>query len=225
MKYCKACKVKVNTENAVCPLCYVELQNDAKKGVLDIFPKRTVNEIESKKNTLLLRIFVMLSIITVSVSLFVNLATDSNNLWSLLIIFSTIYLWVIILHTILSKRNLFEKIFLQLILIFTILFTSERLYGQGLWMFDFVMPSIFLLTIFVLNFISLFWGKKHRFLLSCLVMYFLVLAYSIVVLSISLLNHLLLTQLLLIYVSISIFGTFLFAWKTIKSDIVKQMHL
>ena len=59
----------------------------------------------------LLVIFLFISIVSSAVCLTVNLMTSFLPFWSLIVIIGIVYCWVLIVHTILSRRSIFEKIF------------------------------------------------------------------------------------------------------------------
>ena len=154
MKKCEHCGVEVNTENTNCPLCFLELNEiENSKKSTDIFKPR-VAENNKKNKSVLYKIFLFISIIAITVCVVTNLMTQIFPLWSLVVTIGIIYCWVLIYHTILSERSIFEKLFLQIGVIVGLLFTCEWISDGAKWMVDYVIPSISMAVILVLFILS-----------------------------------------------------------------------
>ncbi len=232
MKHCPICKVDVET-GKYCPLCYNELEsvtpvNSDKKAEVESVPyykHREKNETYEKKSYFLARLFLFLSIMCVGTCVFINVLVKGSA-WSVLVALSVLYVWVLVSHTILSKRSVFEKILFQVLNIIAILVSSNNLSGGGKWLIDYVLPSVAIVTTTVLIMISLI-GKQHRsqFLLSFLAIYILSLVMSIVLVAGKYDDFKILNQINMLYTIMAILGTLLLGYRIIKNESRKKLHI
>lgn len=225
MKYCERCKLSVDTLNNTCPLCYGELKGEADIEH-EIFKPRTEDEKVNKRTAMAVKVFAFLSICASIICVFVNFITKDTVMWSLVVLLAILYLWIFVAHTILSRRSFFEKVFFQVCAILAILFACELIAPpEHSWVLNYVLPSVAILTILILNFFSIIGGKKYRFLLSCLVIYVIFLVIGIIMVCFSFTEFKILYHISIIYSIISIVGTFLFGYRIISSEFKKKMHI
>ena len=225
MKYCERCSLSVDTLNNTCPLCYSELTGESDRKH-EVFMPRKEDEKVNKRTAMAAKIFAFLSICASIICVFVNFIIKDPVMWSLVVLLGILYLWIFVAHTILSRRSFFEKVFFQVCMILAILFACELISpGEKHWVINYVLPAISILTIFVLNLFSLIGGKKYRFLLSCLIIYFLFLIIGIIMVCAKIAEFKILYYVSIIYSIISIAGTFLFGYNIIKSEFKKKMHV
>lgn len=224
MKYCERCKLSVDTLNNTCPLCYGELTGESEREH-EVFMPRKEDEKVNKRTSMAVKIFAFLSICTSIICVFINFVTKDPVMWSLIVLLGILYLWVFVAHTILSRRSFFEKVFFQICMILSIMFACELIApSERSWVINYVLPSVCILTIVVLNFFSLIGGKKYRFLLSCLIIYMLFFVIGIIMWALNLTEFKILYYISIIYSVISICGTFLFGYRIIASEFKKKMH-
>lgn len=222
MKKCEHCNVNVNTNNNLCPLCYGELTHIGGEAN-EMFQKKQKVE-KNNGHTLLIKIFLFLSVIGVSVCLITNLLTQIFPLWSLVVAVSVIYCWVLVLHTILSARSIFEKLLLQIGTIIGLLFICEWISGGAKWMVDYVCPSISMLVIFVL-FILALTLKHHKGILAFFIMIFVLTLISVFLLIFNATHYNLLNIITITIGGFAIFGILLFKGKTLKNEFGKKFHV
>ena len=173
MKYCSICKVKIDGERNYCPLCFREVKEIDNEKTLDYpFAERKKDEKYQKNNSFVLKLFIFMSICAVSICLFINyylLTLDppaNSQWWSLVVLSSVTYVWVLIAHTIISRRSVFEKILAQLLAIIFLLWTCEFISTTNTnWLANYVLPSISICTILSLLMITLI-RKDKSWLLS-----------------------------------------------------------
>lgn len=157
MKWCRSCKLNVNTERKICPLCFNSLED--KDNVLDEFksyPKRT--NIKEKKH-ILYKLLIFISIISIGVSLLVNYMTIEKNphWWSLYVVVSVVYLYTLARFTISPKTNAIKKLLFQGVFISLLVYAIDYLSSGGVWALQIVIPSILIATntasviIFIIN--------------------------------------------------------------------------
>ena len=113
MKHCNNCNIDVNSDSSFCPLCYNNLETkDAMEStpLYELCEKKPRSDV---KTYFITRLFTLFSLIIIGGCLFINFIVKGKP-WSLIVVSSILYLWVLIRHTIMSLRNTFEKVFLQL---------------------------------------------------------------------------------------------------------------
>ncbi len=225
MKRCKHCNVNVVADKNYCPLCYNDLEDDGKGGY-PLLTERTTNERIPRKAYFLARLFLLISIVVVAVCLYINLTTSTSYLWSVVVLVSIVYLWILIAHTIISKRSVFEKIAFQLIGVLSILCTTYFLAPvvNENWLVKYVIPSVSMLATAVLLFISFINRNRGKYLLSFVAVYL-----SLIILSVTLvctldtfktINH------ICIFVNaIATLGTLLLGYKWVHKEFIKNFHL
>ena len=168
MKKCSKCNVTVNTNYKTCPLCYNEL-TETKGEVNELFKQRELEPKKPSVKKVLKKLFLFLSIIAIIVCVTINLMVKVFPLWSLLVVLGILYVWILIVHTIISKRNIFEKLFLQIGTIIGLLFACQWISDGRQWMVDYVIPSISMAVMLVL-FILCLSLKNHQGLVSFFIM-------------------------------------------------------
>ena len=155
MKYCKHCNVKVDSSENYCPLCYNYLEElEPETDRFEYYLGRDGGKKRSASNHFLLKLFLYISVCISVVCFTVNYFTEPHMLWSPVVFVSVLYLWILIGHTILSKRSPFEKIFFQFVGLVVLLIFLERL-SMRAWFLDYVLPSILLAASSVMALISL----------------------------------------------------------------------
>lgn len=223
MKKCENCGVNVNTSHNTCPLCNRELVDIGGKKPSDVFkPYEQVQENKTKQ--ILYKLFMFLSIIAISVCVAINLLTQVLPLWSLIVIIGIVYCWVLIVHTILSRRSIFEKIFLQIGVILALLFVCEWISSSDKWMVDYVIPSISIVVILVFFILSQSL-KYHKGLLAFFIMTCILTLLSGILLLCNVLTFTLLNDITVIVGVIGILGMLLFSGGVLKTEFSKKFHL
>lgn len=225
MKYCHICNCHVE-EGKYCPLCYNQLENIAdSKQVVPFYKHKDKNETSDKKTYFLARLFLFLSLAGVGTCVFVNVLTKGNA-WSVLVSLCVLYIWVLVGHTILSRRSVFEKILFQVLNVVAILVTTNLLAGGGKWLINYVLPSVAIVTTSVLIMISLI-SCRHRsqLLLAFLAMYLLSMIMSIVLLACKYDTFKILNQINMFYSILAIVGTLMLGYRIIKSEGSRKLHL
>lgn len=225
MKYCKRCKIKTNDEQTSCPLCYNELEKLDDENFTSFYPKRKENEKHSQRTYFATRIFTFISLAIVIICAFINFLTYAGSVWSILVASCIVYLWILISHTILSKSSAFEKIIYQIIGVASILLSTEVVAGESPVLINYIVPSLSTVAVVVLAMINMISRKRKSFTLSFFIIYILLSLIPIITLAFKLLEYKLLMQINLLLLIITITGTLILGYKTIKSEISKKFHL
>lgn len=226
MKYCKHCKISVESSENYCPLCYNYLEEpDGSKGekAFEFYLRRDENRKRSAGTPFLLKLFLYLSICISVVCFTVNYFTEPHMMWSPVVFVSVLYLWILIGHTIISRRSVFEKIFFQFVGLILLLIALERL-SMSAWFLDYVLPAILLAASSVMALISLI-SKRKNALISTFFVYYVLLEVVSLIFLLFVDAYRVLYLIHAVYNGLILFGTLLFAYRILKSDIAKKAHL
>lgn len=179
MRYCKKCNVKINTDCDFCPLCYGETEKI--KGVgINLCNDASVIKNEKQRNNVLKKIFLMITMVSLSACFFIDLVTGFGG-WSILVALSEAYVWALVTHCIISNRSPFEKLFVQIALILFIVWYAELL-SKGEWVYQYVYPSISLGAVATMLMISFISKNRNKFSLSFVFMILILAAVSLIIL-------------------------------------------
>lgn len=225
MKSCNKCNITINTNKNHCPLCYAELEEENKTSHFPYFSTKQKEEKIVKKNVLLFKIMLFLSICAIFVCFFVNFIINKKVLWSIIVFLAIIYIWILIRHTIMSKRNVFEKVLFQFVGILAIILSSNLISGGGDWFWNFVVPSASMLTTTVMILFSLVNKKRNDFILSIFVLTFILLILNIILRFANIDSFKLISEINILYNSLALVGILILDFKAIKNSISKNFHI
>lgn len=224
MKHCNNCNVDVNTTNTYCPLCYNSLEtiSDKKEPALyDVCDKKPK---ENVKTHFVTKLFTLISLAVILACVFINIVTRSKP-WSLIVVSSILYLWVLIRHTIMSLRNVFEKTFLQVACIALILITTSFMSVDKGWFLNYVLPSLLIaasLTMLMMLFASC---KRKSYEFSFFVIYLIFIIVGVIFWCTNFAKFKLLYSVLVMLDALIVVGMLLMDFKTIKSEFLRKFHL
>lgn len=223
MKRCEHCNVDVNTSHNTCPLCFGTLTEVNKKPGTDPF-KQKEEIVENKSKIILFKLFLFFSIVAATVCVVINLMTKPLPLWSLIVVIGILYCWVLIAHTIISKRGIFEKIFLQVGVIIGLLFVCEWVSGGDHWMVNYVMPTISIIVMTVLFILSQAL-KYHKGLFSYFIMTIILTANAGILLLCHAATFDLLNVITVCAGVVALIGMMLFSGSALRKEFSKKFHL
>lgn len=226
MKKCKHCGVDIVADKSYCPLCYNDVEVDNKENSPSLLVERTTNEKYNRKGEFIAKIFLLISIVVVAVCFYVNFTTNINYLWSILVFFSILYVWILVAHTIISKRSVFEKITFQLLGVIAILFTAYLLSPNsgGNWMVMYVLPAVTMFATVTMVFISFINKNRGKYLLSFVAVYvaFIILSLTLVL---TLDTFKTINTINILVNSLAFVGSVLLGHKWINKEFRKNFHL
>ncbi len=224
MKHCKLCDVDVKTNKNYCPLCFNALEG-GNESVETLYLPNTKKETHLKKHYLVNQILLFLTIIANCICVFINIVTSKNVLWSLIVLASSLYLWVLIRHTIMSNRSAFEKAFFQIVGLILILVSSHIVSGGGDWLINYVIPSITIFATIVLSMIIMCNKKRKNFLTGFLILFALMLLMSVIFIVFKFDTFKILNEINILVTALAILGIIIFGHKTLKNEFSKKLHI
>ena len=221
MKYCEHCKANINTNKKYCPLCYNEIDGED-KAVL-VYKTKDMQEKTKKNKYLAQKILLYISLCAVIVCLTVNLLTQTSVLWSLIVAASILYVWILVRHTIISRRNIFEKLSFQILGILAIIFLSYKISGGGNWFWNYVTPSVCILT--VVTIFILWLSCKSEHLCSFFLLSLIMLVASTVFIFTKLDTFAILNIVSMVMDALVILGILIFNFKGLKRSFMKNFNI
>ena len=225
MKYCKNCHVKVDANRNHCPLCFREIKQCDDVQTDDLpFMERTKNEHESKKQTFIIKLFSFISLCAIAICTLVNCLVDKSFLWCLVVISGIVYVWIIVGHTILSRRGVFEKIFVQLLGIMFVLWACERISANSEhWVANYVFPSVSMCTVATMLMIAFI--RKDKTWVLAFFLITAVLTVASVLFFVYLDDFKTMGIINIAFCSLTLIGYLTFAYNVIKGEFLKKFHL
>ena len=222
MKHCDYCNMDINTDKPYCPLCYGELDGENSTNLVYKTKDKLIKKVNGGK--IVQNIFLYISICLLVVSFFVNFLTSKDLWWSFIILFGVIYVWILVRHTIISRRSIFEKILFQFLGVCAILFFTSLISGGGEWLFNYVIPSVALVTSIV-TLILCFSITRNNHLSSFFLLFILMLISSIILILTKLDSFKLLNQINVVLNTLIILGILIFRFKALKQSIQKTFNM
>lgn len=214
--------MQVEGERDYCPLCFRELSGEG-KSTTPMFAERSLNEHDIRRNNFITKLFTFMTICAVSICLIINFMVNPTVLWSLTVVSGILYVWVLIAHTIISKRSIFEKVLFQLLSLILILFTTDMLSKDHSWFPEIVFPSVSMCAASVLLMI-IFIKKDKSWMFSFLIITVLLTIASLIVM-LKLDNFKLVNVINIVYCALIVLGYLIFGWNSIKQQFSKIFYL
>lgn len=239
MKYCRKCKLSVNTGNNYCPLCssglapckpdessagkeqdYIEEYMAEDGPASDIYPPPDAG----REYNLVLRLFLFLTFAAVSTCVLVNILAWSGVLWSLVVIGAIQFLWAAIAYPIMVRKNVGHMIMVDVIsacILLVIIQTTTHTQGWGL---DYVIPFLFIAATTTISFIIMV--KRMRWREYSVYQFIMIILGLLPVIScVSGMAKVLWPSIgSAFYSFLTFIGMFIFADKKYKNELKKRLH-
>jgi hypothetical protein len=137
MKFCNSCNVSVVGKRKICPLCQERLAGD--KAQEEVFPKISFIY---KEHSSFFRIMLLVSIITATVSVAVNILLPGRGAWSLFVLGGLGSVWASLINLINQRKNIPKNIVYQVMTISVITLIWDFLTGWKGWSINYVIPLV-----------------------------------------------------------------------------------
>lgn len=136
MNSCHNCNVKINTNRNTCPLCNQEITNNLKNST---YPTITTSY---KSHSILYRILLLVSLLGISLSLFINYIISYEISWSYFVILGIICFWITFITAIKHRQNISKLLFTEIIVLIIIAYVIDRLTNYHKWSITYVLPFL-----------------------------------------------------------------------------------
>lgn len=218
MTFCRRCSVKLPGDEDVCVLCGSRTER------LDDTRRRDYPEIRSSGVfRTVVRLLALVSVAFVIASLYLNWRFESDVIWSLIALAATVYCWLTFFFR-KSYRNPGLMIFVQLLAVSALGYLIDLSTGNHGWMIDYVIPGLLIAAQGVMTVIMIVRPALFR--------EFILYELEIAVLGIGsvLLTVFGVTEVWWPYCVVSVYsalllaGTFIFADRRTRQELVKRFH-
>ena len=224
LKNCAKCNIQINTDKKQCPICFNELEGKNDADYTPNFSSKNYDR-STQKGFFVFKLFLFFTICSSGIVLFINLVTNPKVLWSIVVIISLLYVWILVLHTIISRRNFFEKILFQLVGVYAIVLSTNLITLDFSWIWSYFVASVSLLTITVLAFIIFINKKREDYIASAFIISLLLLATSIVLIATKVDLFRILNLINIMYNAIFLLGILFFGHKILINAFQKNLHV
>ncbi len=140
MSKCKNCHVTIDDHMDTCPLCWHRMK-DSSSDKQKLYPSYSYDP-PIKRQLQQYKIFLFISICVSSLVLLINFLTWQGKFWSIFVVAGIVYVWLLVVHTILQRRHVGLKILVQLIAISAIMIMIDKLAGWHKWSTNYVIPFL-----------------------------------------------------------------------------------
>lgn len=224
MKHCKYCNVNVETDKEFCPLCFNKLSTDNNLPE-SFYQLRKTNPKAIKTNTFIYKLFLFLSICAVGICTLINLLVTPEKLWCLVVTFGVLYVWVLVAHTILSKRSVYKKVLLQILSLLILLFFIYKLDSTGNWLICYVYPSLSLALFGVMLMFLFIKKNRSEYLIGFSALSIGLGVVSLLMILFSYDTFFIINLINVIASALMIIGILVFGGSAIKYELTKKWHL
>lgn len=136
MTFCKRCGVRLRDNSGTCVLC------GSKTARIDDRAWQEYPNVRfSNRFRYMIRVLVLLSLAVVALSMYINYATQSDTIWSLIVLGSAVYFWTAYLSR-KSLKNVGLMIFIQVLAITLLGYLIDLSTGNNGWMLNYVLPFL-----------------------------------------------------------------------------------
>lgn len=141
MKYCKECKINVDTERLTCPLCCSVLEEKDDQVNSVNYPPHPHKK---GKNNLFYKVIVFLCLSSSLITFLINLIIHEKGgtWWCLYVILSMFYIYMLVRRAILTHSYVVKRLFIQLLTASIIVYGFDRLSGDVRWASGYVIPLL-----------------------------------------------------------------------------------
>ena len=137
MSRCEHCGVYIHDDTEVCPLCRCVIEKTGEEE--NLFP-----DIKQKNRTfhLLTRIYLFVAIVTEVLLIDINIKTNPDTLWCVIVGFVLAYGYMTMAYTVSGKAGYIKKIVVGAIGVVAVLVAIDEVTGDNRWSFNFALPGL-----------------------------------------------------------------------------------
>lgn len=221
MQKCDKCRITLQGDYRVCPLCGSIVQNKEESSE-DVFPY--IPTIYQEFN-IFIRILVFLSIAAVVISFAVNVMFTKDSRWSLLVAAGVACMWLSLFIIIRKKNNIPKTILWQVFLIGILSVLWDASMGWRGWSLDYVIPSICVGAMIVMAIAAKLLKTEVRDLIVYLMVDVIFGFIPIIFLLFGSLNVIFPSVICVATSAISLAALIIFEGDNMKSELNKRMHI
>jgi hypothetical protein len=214
----------VNVDNPIdsCPLCFSSLTQKDNNPEQSSYPALLQ---QAERQSILIRVLVMLSFAVSVVSLTVNILTYNGLLWSLIVIGNVLYIWAAISTAVRKRSRIGFNVLIQVLCLAGLLVIIDVFSGRGNWALNYVVPFLFITATMSITVITIVKRLDTR----SFILYFFLIALlgfiPIFLLALDQATVLWPSLVSAIYSGLSLLSLFVFAYRATKQELQKRFHM
>lgn len=223
MKVCQKCKVNVDTYRKTCPLCGQILHDDENNREYEnLYPDY---EFPNRKVNLVMRILLFASISSIGIALMVNILTFSGSYWSFYVILGVLYAWILLRITIISRKNIADKLLIQLFALSILTYGVELISESSGWALEYVVPFLCIATTIAIVIIIMIKPMRYSDYVSYFLIIFLISWVPLILYFSSVINIAWPSVTAASFSLMILFGMITFADRATKDELKKRFHI
>lgn len=215
MKHCKICNLNYDSNINKCLFCDNELE------VVDNINNNYYPYYKKKNNNLFYKIFIIINLISLVITLFIDILHNKYLSWSLIVLSSNIYL--ILLFYFLLYKNKLSKVISFLILTTLLVISIGFIIKDYYWALDFVLPFSLIISNFILFILVLISKSKDHLSSLLIITFFGLLSLLLVIFKISKISWAIYSC--FFYSIFILLSLFVFIPKDLKEEFKRKFHL
>lgn len=223
MKHCSLCRLEVDTNQEYCPLCYNHLTEISKKETPEMFNLEKPSA-RQKKRSIVAKVFLLITLTLLAACVFINIETKTTP-WSVVVVLSVLYLWVLVAHTIMSRSTPFKKVLFQLVSIIALLVATNKLFSNNDWLTHYVYPALAMFATCVLSMIVCCSKHRKKLYFSFFSIFALLLAASLIFVCFKIDTFRILNLINILFQAVIMVALMLFAGRSLLTEASRKFHI
>jgi hypothetical protein len=222
MRYCNNCKVTIENDFDLCPLCKKKTIKSSNDTLENDFPMQNISKGDMNKK--IARLFVFAFIALIGLNILLNLIFSFTFIWAPYSIVILFYAYLMIMNAMRSYRNIGTIVVINVYMLSIIGFILDMILGFSGWSLDYLAPILILAGIISL---VIFIFIKPLLFLNYFI-YMLTITFFGIIQLVLLLSNIIefkVISIIAVFTSImTIIGMFMFGDKKAKNEFIKRFH-
>lgn len=223
MKHCSLCRLEVDTNQEYCPLCYNHLTEISKKETPEMFNLEKPSA-RQKKRSIVAKVFLLITLTLLAACVFINIETKTTP-WSVVVVLSVLYLWVLVAHTIMSRSTPFKKVLFQLVSIIALLVATNKIFSNNDWLTHYVYPALAMFATCVLSMIVCCSKHRKKLYFSFFSIFALLLTASLIFVCFKIDTFRILNLINILFQAVIMIALMLFAGRSLLTEASRKFHI
>lgn len=223
MKHCSLCRLEVDTNQEYCPLCYNHLTEISKKETPEMFNLEKPSA-RQKKRSIVAKVFLLITLTLLAACVFINIETKTTP-WSVVVVLSVLYLWVLVAHTIMSRSTPFKKVLFQLVSIIALLVATNKIFSNNDWLTHYVYPALAMFATCVLSMIICCSKHRKKLYFSFFSIFTMLLVASLIFVCFKIDTFRILNLINVLFQGVIMIALMLFAGRSLLTEASRKFHI
>lgn len=219
MQTCKKCKVKIKSNDTICPLCQNILTGKKSENSFPYIP--TIY----KKYFTFFRILLLVSVIICSICVAIDILLPDFPNFSIFVVAGFACLIVVLIIALAKRNSVYKSILWQMIILGVIVVLWDYFTGWLGWSITYVIPILCIIGSVNMVIISI---VMHSYLEEELI-YFICIALigliPFIFIATNITTNTLPSIICILLNTICFFGLLIFKWKDVKEELQRRLHI